>query len=138
MAMFEYPVMITAEDIKNECGFDLVEEYGASNVPHFLALVHSSVYDGCIYATGMSDIKDRIINKFKSDCEIPIKRALVTQAAYINSQGHIGTESGITITADGQKAVVNKFELRSKNVALGALDILKACKIPLLYAGEGE
>lgn len=130
--------MITAEDIKNECGFDLVEEYGSANVPHFLSLVHSSVYDGCIYATGMADIKDRIINKFKSDCEIPIKRALVTQAAYINSQGHIGTESGITITADGQKAVVPKNELRSKNVAIGVVDILKACKIPLLYAGEGE
>lgn len=138
MSIFSYPVMITAEDIKNECGIDLVEEYGATSVPHFLHLVHSSIYDGCIYATGSADIKERIINKYISDCENAIKRALVTQAAYINSQGHIGTESGITITADGQKAVVPKFELRSKNVAIGAVDVLKACKIPLLYAGEGE
>ena len=138
MSIFTYPVMITAEDIKNECGIDLVEAYSAAEIPHFLNLVHSSIYDGCIYATGSADIKERIINKYIQDCEPIIKRALVTQAAYIHSQGHIGTESGITITADGQKAVVNKLELRSKNVSIGAVDILKACKIPLLYAGEGE
>ena len=137
MSMFDYPVMITAEDIKNECGFDVTEEYGAASVPHFLNLVHSSIYDGCIYATGMEDIKNRIIAAHKEKAEIPIKRALVTQAAYIHSQGDIGTESGITITADGQKSVVNKLELRSKNIAIGAVDILKACSIPLLYAGEG-
>lgn len=136
MAIFEYPVTITATDIKNERGIDLVKEYGANGVKSFLSEVHSAVYDGGIYATGDSDIKDRIIEEHASTVKKAIQRALILQAAYMHDIGNVGTESGITITADGQKAVVGLREIRSKYICPAAIDALKACSIPLLYAGE--
>ena len=54
----------------------------------------------------------------------------------MHDTGNVGTESGITLTADGQKAVVGLRELRSKYICPAAIDALKACSIPLLYAGE--
>lgn len=136
MAIFEYPVTITATDLKNERGIDLVKEYGSNGVKSFLSEVHSAVYDGGIYATGDSDIKDRIIEEHASTVKKAIQRALILQAAYMHDIGNVGTESGITITADGQKAVVGLREIRSKYICPAAIDALKACPIPLLYAGE--
>ena len=136
MSIFSYPVEITAEEIKNECGFDIVKEYGASNLRVFLNSVHSAVYEGAIYATGDRDIKDRIIRTYLGKTQPAIKRALLLQASYMNDEGNVGTASGITITADGQKAVVSKLDLRSKIVCMSAIDALKACSCPILYAGE--
>lgn len=136
MSVFSYPVEITMEDIKNECGFDLVKEYGSQGMKVFLNAVHSSVYDGCIYATGDMDIKNRIITAHKKYTEPAIKKALLLQAMYLNDQGNIATESGITITADGQKAVVSKLDLREKSVCIASVDALKSCACPILYAGE--
>ena len=136
MSVFEYPIEITMEEIKNECGFDLVQEYGTNGMKVFLNAVHSAVYDGAIYATGDADIKNRIIKAHLKYTEPSIKKALLLQAMYLNDQGNIGTESGITITADGQKAVVCKLDLREKNVCISAVDALKACACPILYAGE--
>ena len=98
--------------------------------------VHSSVYDGAIYATGAREIKDRIILEHLNKTENAIKRALIIQATYMDDEGNVGTESGITIAADGQKAVVSKLDLRAKNVCIAAIDALKACSCPILYAGE--
>ena len=136
MAIFEYPVTITATDLKNERGIDLVKEYGSNGLKSFLSEAHSAVYDGGIYATGDSDIKNRIIEEHASTVTKAIQRALILQAAYMHDTGNVGTESGITITADGQKAVVGLRELRSKYICPAAIDALKACSIPLLYAGE--
>lgn len=136
MSVFSYPVEITMEEIKNECGFDLVQDYGTNGMRVFLNAVHSAVYDGCIYATGDKDIKDRIIVAHRDKTEPSIKKALLLQAMYMNEQGNIATESGITITADGQKAVVNKLDLREKSVCIASVDALKACACPILYAGE--
>ena len=130
-----YPVEISAEELKTERGLDLVKEYGA-NARAFLFDLHASVYDGCIYATGAQEIKNRIIERHLDDTSRAIKRALLLQAAYMHETGNVGTESGVTITADGQKAVVAKNELRSKNVCVAAVDALKACACPILYAGE--
>jgi hypothetical protein len=135
MSVFTYPVEITAEDIKNECGFDVLKEYGA-NMRVFLNTVHSAVYEGGIYATGERDIKDRIIRTHKGTTESAIKRALLLQASYMNEEGNVGTESGITITSDGQKAVVSKGDLRAKTICIAAVDCLKACSCPILWAGE--
>lgn len=88
------------------------------------------------YLTGASDLKDRIIQA-NPDCATAIKRALLIQAIYMLESGDVGTESGITITADGQKAVVSRTELRSKTICSAAVDALKACPVPILYAGEG-
>ena len=136
MAIFEYPVTINGVDLKNERGIDLIQEYGSNQAKSFLSEVHSSVYDGGIYATGDSDIKNRIINAHLDTVKNAIKRALILQAAYMHDNGNVGTESGITITADGQKAVVGLREIRSKYICPAALDALKSCSIPLLYAGE--
>jgi hypothetical protein len=136
MSIFSYPVDITVEEIKNETGIDLVKEYGSENVRLFMNILHSNVYDGAIYATGAREIKDRIIEAHKTVTENAIKRALLMQATYLHEEGNIGTESGITITADGQKAVVSKADLRAKTVCVAAIDALKSCACALLYAGE--
>ena len=136
MSIFSYPVEITVEDLKNERALDLVKEYGKSGVQGFLSDVYAAVYEGCIYATGDRDLKDRIITEHRQKTENAIKRALILQAAYMHDEGNVGTASGITISADGQKAVVGKNELRSKNICIAAMDALKACAVPLLYAGE--
>jgi hypothetical protein len=136
MSYFSYPVQITVEDLKNERGLDVVSLYGGAGARGFLADVHSAVYEGGIYATGDRDIKERIIQANIEKAEAAIKRALVIQAVYMNDEGHVGTMSGITITADGQKAVVSKSELRSKVICLSAFDALRACSCPILYAGE--
>ncbi len=135
-SIFTYPVEITAEELKNERGIDIVKEYGTSQMTAFMSEVHAAVYEGGIYATGDRDIKDRIIAKHFGKTEPAIKRALLLQAAYMNDEGNVGTMSGITITADGQKAVVPRSELRTKTLCLAAFDALKACSCPILYAGE--
>ena len=135
MNIFDYPVTITNEELKNECGMDLAKEYPNGGEKIFLNKVYLAVYDGCIYITGMADLKNRMI-KSNKDCANAIKLALLIQAVYIHETGDIGTESGITITADGQKAVVSRTELRSKTVCAAAVDALKACPLPILYAGE--
>lgn len=136
MSIFSYPVMITVEELKNERGLDVIAEYGKAGATAFIADVHASVYEGGIYATGDRDIKDRIINAHIDKTQDAIKRALVLQAEYMNDEGNVGMASGITITADGQKAVVSKNEIRSKVICLAAFDALRACSCPILYAGE--
>ena len=138
MTLFEYPVMITADEIKTATGLDLGQEYEQREIAPFLHRVHLSVYDGGIYATGDRSIKDRIITAHKTETENAIKRSLIMQAEYEHAFGRIGTESGITVTADGQKSVVTKTDLRSKTLCIDAVNALKACSINLLYAGETE
>ena len=132
-----YPVKITPEELKNERNIDIQKEYPEEYVQRsFISDVHSSVYEGAIYATGDKDIKDRIITAHLTKTENAIKRALILQAAYMHDEGNAGTTSGVTITADGQRAVIGKADLRGKNICIAALDALKACSCPILYAGE--
>ena len=135
MNIFSYPVTITYDELKTECGIDLATEVGKEKERSFMNGVNRTIYDGGVYLTGASDLKDRII-KANPDCATAIKRALLVQAQYMLDAGDVGTESGITITADGQKAVVSRSELRSKTVCPAAVDALKACPVPILYAGE--
>ncbi len=136
MNIFSYPVTITYDELKTECGIDLATEVGKEKERSFMNGVNRAIYDGGVYLTGASDLKDRII-KANPDCATAIKRALLVQAQYMLESGDVGTESGITITADGQKAVVSRTELRSKTICPAAVDALKACPVPILYAGEG-
>ena len=136
MSIFSCPVTITYDELKTECGIDLATEVGKEKERSFMNGINRAVYDGCIYLTGASDLKDRIIQA-NPDCATAIKRALLIQAIYMLESGDVGTESGITITADGQKAVVSRTELRSKTICSAAVDALKACPVPILYAGEG-
>lgn len=135
MNIFSYPVTITYDELKTECDIDLAAEFSSGEQHSFLNRVNSTIYDGCIYLTGAADLKERII-KANPACAPAIKRALLVQAQYMLESGDVGTESGITITADGQKAVVSRTELRSKTVCPAALDALKSCPVPILYAGE--
>lgn len=136
MSLFSYPVEITTAELRNGSGIDINKELDSESVTAFFNAVYYSIYDSCIYATGHKTIKDRIIQTHLEDTENAIKKALIVQAEYILNSGNIGTENGITIGADGQKAVISKAELRSKTICSASVDILKACPIPLLYAGE--
>lgn len=135
MNIYSYPVTITNEELKNECGIDLAAEYPNGKDRRFMNNVLRAVYNGCIYVTGLADIKNRIIQADET-AVAAIKQALLAQAEYLDSVGDIGTESGLTITQDGQKAVVSRLDLRSKTICSAALDALRACNVPLLYAGE--
>ena len=100
MTIFEeYPVTITASELKTATGLDLVEEMEQAEIAPFLQKVCLSVYEGGIYATGDRELKDRIISAHYEKAETAIKRALIIQAEYEHGVGRIGTESGITITA---------------------------------------
>ena len=136
MKIFDYPVIITADELKASRGIDLVAEMLPNEIDPFLNGVYMSVYEGGIYATGDRSLKDRIINAHKESTETAIKRALLIQAEYELAVGRIGTESGITVTADGQKAIVSSVELRSKTICIDAVNALKSCAVNLLYAGE--
>lgn len=131
-----YPVTVDDSAIKNARGIDIKQEYGETGAQAFLIDVHNAIYEGCIYATGDRTIKNAIITGNKDAVMKSIQRALILQAGYMHEEGNAGTASGITITADGQKAVVTKNELRSKTICPSALDALKACAYPILYAGE--
>ena len=136
MSLFSYKVYITNEDMKNERGIDLVNSYGSAGALTFLSEVHTAIYESGIYATGERRIKDRIIDEGGVKTALAIKKALILQAAYMHDEGNAGTANGITITADGQKSVVTKNELRSKTICISAMDVLKSCEYPLMYAGE--
>jgi hypothetical protein len=136
MDLFKYPVMITADELKTATGLDLAAEYEQREIAPFLHGVHSTVYESGIYATGDRYLKERIIEKHKTDVETALKRALIRQAEYEHAFGRIGTESGITIGADGQKALIARQELQSKTLCIDAVNALRGCKVALLYAGE--
>ena len=136
MDIFEYPILVTPDEIKTAKGLDLAEEYEQREIQPFLNRVYMSVYEGGIYATGDRTIKDRIIKAHEKSVESAVKRALIMQAEYEHAFGRTGTENGITIGADGQKAVVSNTELRSKAICIDAVNALKACAVNLLYAGE--
>ena len=61
MDIFEYPILVTPDEIKTATGLDLAEEYEQREIQPFLNRVYLSVYEGGIYATGDRPIKDRII-----------------------------------------------------------------------------
>lgn len=132
---FGYPVMITEADVKNNADIDLSAEYGSSGARRILNEAHFAVYDGGIYATGDRNIKDKLIAAHE-DTALAIKRALVFQVMYLNDIGSVQTESGIASTADGNKTVVTKQELQSKSLCIAAVNALKACTTPIVYAGE--
>lgn len=151
MDLFKYPVMITADELKTATGLDLAAEYEQREIAPFLHGVHSTVYESGVYATGDRYLKERIIKKYlvikeidketgvekdTEGTEIALKRALIRQAEYEHAFGRIGTESGITIGADGQKALISRQDLQSKTLCIDAVNALRGCKIALLYAGE--
>ena len=136
MEMFDYPVKITPDELKTATNLDLAAEYEQNEITPFLNRVCLSVYEGGIYATGDRELKNRIIIAHLEGTKNAIKKALIMQAEYEHGFGRFGTESGITIGADGVKAVISKSDLISKAICIDALNALRSCKINLLYAGE--
>lgn len=116
--------------------WNIIQNYDEEDIERYMVRHKELTKEELEYLTGASDLKDRIIQA-NPDCATAIKRALLIQAIYMLESGDVGTESGITITADGQKAVVSRTELRSKTICSAAVDALKACPVPILYAGEG-
>lgn len=67
MGIFSYPVTVAYDELKTECGIDLIQEIGKEKERSFMNGINRAVYDGCIYLTGASDLKDRIIQA-NPDC----------------------------------------------------------------------
>lgn len=134
----DLPVTINSEDCKTYGGLDLdVEIEGQTNekVSNFLDTVHSHIFDFLIYSTGDRRIKNAIIEKYRSELEKPIKRALITQAKYLINSGNIELFNGVIKTVNGVdvKATADIIE---KVLAPTIINILGSTKPNILFAGR--
>lgn len=136
MELYDYPVMLTAEEYTNATGVDLAAEVNdKGQVKRLLNRAHSHIYDFLIYSTGRSDIKDRIINAYKDRLEKPIKRALVLQVGYLLENGAIGDWNGLIATAESGADLKSTQELVQKILSPEVINILGATQPNILYAG---
>lgn len=137
MELYDYPVMLTAEEYTTATGVELVAkcDSSAANVKRLLNRAHSHIYDFLIYSTGRSDIKDRIINAYKDTLEKPIKRALVVQVGYLLENGAIGDWNGVIATAESGADIKSTQELVQKILAPEVINILGSTQPNILYAG---
>ena len=136
MELYDYPVMLTAEEYTHATGVDLTAEVeNAAQVKRLLNRAHSHIYDFLIYSTGRSDIKDRIINAYKDRLEKPIKRALVLQVGYLLENGAIGDWNGLIATTESGADLKSTQELVQKILSPEVINILGATQPNILYAG---
>lgn len=140
--LYEYPVTVTDVDFKNNTAYDLhrdlenVEKNANAVVREFLNTVHMQIYDGLIYQFGTQSVKKRIIDKYKSELEKPIKKALIAQGVYLIENGDPATWSGITMNSNGVADVKDTRTVLEKMLCPRAVDILKTAQPNLLYGGE--
>ena len=137
MELYDYPVMLTAEEYTNATGIELVARCGndAANVKRLLNRAHSHIYDFLIYSTGCSDIKDRIINAYRDRLEKPIKRALIMQVGYLLENGAIGDWNGLIATAESGADLKSTQELVQKILSPEIINLLGSTQPNILYAG---
>ncbi|MGN0807976.1 MAG: hypothetical protein ACI4MN_05990 [Candidatus Coproplasma sp.] len=138
--LFDYPVMITEEEFKNNTGYDLAVELDGNNnarkVKNFLNQVHRIVYDDLIYSIGNKSIKKRMIEYYADDLKNEIKKALIAQGEYLLDNGDISLWNGAVVAANGTVAVSDSGLIAQKIVALSVINILRATEPNLLYMGE--
>lgn len=138
--LFDYPVMITEAEFKNNTGIDLASELdgndSARKVKNFLNNVHRIVYDDLIYSVGNKTIKKLIIEQYADDVRKEIKKALIAQGEYLLDNGDISLWNGTVVAANGTVAVTDSGVIAQKIVALSVINILRATEPNLLYMGE--
>ena len=124
------PVELTKEDVKNALGVDVTDDVDSA----FVA-AHVYVYDILIYPTFNQDIKCRIINKYRSQLEKPLKKALLAQFEYLYRHGDAGSWNGF-LQGDGNSVdAKDQQEILTKMIAPRVINILKGAPVDLLYAG---
>lgn len=134
----DMPVKITDEDCKKLRGLDLdkeIEGNSKEKITQFLDTVHSHIYDFLIFTTGDRHWKTKIIEKYKTEVEKPLKTALLVQASYLISNGNIEMWNGIVKTVNGVDIKEN-IQFNEKIIAPSVINILSSCKPNLLFAGR--
>lgn len=130
-AIYEYPIELTKEDVQNVLKIKVNDD-----VMQTLISAHISIYDFLIYPTFNEDIKNRIIEKYKTQLERPIKKALLAQFEYMYSQGDVGSWNGL-LQGDGNTVdSKEQQEILTKIIAPRVVNILLGASINILYAGE--
>ena len=129
-AIYDYPVEITKIDVKNLLGIDVTDETNET-----LIAAHVYIYDVLIYPTFNGDVKRRIIEKYRTVLEKPLKKALLAQFDYMYRNGDVGNWNGF-LQGDGNSVESKEQqELLTKMIAPRVLNVLKSASIDLLYAG---
>ena len=98
--LYDFPVTITSEEFEENTMYSLEKDLAGDNgkkVVNFLNTLHSHIYDFLIHNTGRADIKDRIIEQYRSELEKPIKRALILQGKYLLENNNIGLWNDIAL-----------------------------------------
>lgn len=135
MIQIEYPVRATIDEIVNYTAVDVTtlteeEKRDALNTSH------AQIYS-IIYATGKKDTKNRIVNKYLSELENPIKAAIARQFAYLVINGDIGAFNGVTRSSDGASVSIEDSAIIQKNmISREAIIELKHSEVNILYYGE--
>ena len=129
-AIYDYPVEITEVDVKNLLGIDVTDEK-----KEVLIGAHVYIYDVLIYPTFNEDIKRRIIERYRTELEKPLKKALLAQFDYMHRNGDVGNWNGF-LQSDGNSVdSKEQQDILTKMIAPRVVNILKGAPIDLLYAG---
>lgn len=129
-AIYDYPVELTKEDVKNMLKVNITDD-----VEEVFIAAHVYVYDFLIYPTFNEDIKRRIIEKYRSVLEKPLKKALLAQFDYLYRNGDVGNWNGF-LQSDGNSVdSKERQDILAKMIAPRVVNILKSAPIDLLYAG---
>lgn len=122
-----YPVTLDFATIKTNLDIEPDTE--------LIRLSHLIVYDFLIYPTYNEDIKNRIIERYRTKLEKPLLKALLAQYEYlVQNRGNIGNWSGLLRLGQSIETIENQ-EILTKIVSPMVVNILKGAPIDLLYAG---
>lgn len=133
-----YEVTITATDIKNELGVDLVEKLKTQiNADSFLTTVHRIVFDEFIYLFPNKRIQKLKIAKCIDSLEEPIKKMLMAQAEYLlTNNANIGMWNGTHESPSATVDIKALSDITEKIMCPEIYNIAISCEPALVYAGE--
>jgi hypothetical protein len=136
--LYDFPVTITSEEFEENTMYSLEKDLAGDNgkkVVNFLNTLHSHIYDFLIHNTGRADIKDRIIEQYRSELEKPIKRALILQGKYLLENNNIGLWNGTIATVEGGVDIKDTQDIVQKILCVEAINLLAGTQPNILYAG---
>lgn len=139
-SLYNYPITIDSDEFLNNTGIDLRSaldgDDGERKVVNFLNTVHSLIYDSLIFSVGSKSIKLLLLEKFKTDLEKDVKKALIAQGAELIDNGNISLWNGTVVTANGTVDIKESKLIYQKIVSSAAVTILLDTNPNLLYMGE--
>ena len=138
--LYNYPITLTSDEFLNNTGKDLYQELEGDDaerkVVNFLNTIHSLVYDNLIFSVGPKTVKIFILEKFKTDLQNDVKKALIAQGNYLLENGDISLWNGTVVAANGTVQVQDSKLLYQKIIAPMAVNILLDTSPNVLYMGE--